>query len=367
MFSPYQLGRLAMSNRIVVSPMCQYVAEDGRATSWHLVHLGGLAASGAAALVIEATAVEAAGRITPGDLGLWDATTEAALRPVVSAIRGVSGIKVILQLGHAGRKASSDAPWDGGRQLVPAVGGWTPSAPSALPHEETELPPIALDRRGMLRIRDAFVASAVRAVSLGVDGLELHAGHGYLLHQFLSPLANQRTDRYGGSLDNRMRFPLEVFDAVREALPLAMPLGIKLSATDWIDGGWDLDQSVTLARELKRRGVDWISVSSGGISPKQNIVAGPGYQVPFARRIGIDAGVTTIAVGLITEPRQADDIIASGAADFVALARAMLYDPRWAWHAAAALGATVEAPRPYWRAAPAAHAQLFHNTRFGSR
>lgn len=367
LFSPHRLGRLPLSNRIVVSPMCQYVAENGQATSWHLIHLGGLAASGAGALVIEATAVEPEGRITPGDLGLWDDATEAALHDVIKAVRGVSDIKIILQLGHAGRKASSSAPWDGGGQLAPQQGGWIAVAPSAVPHHETELPPEALDRVGMMRVRDAFVAAASRAVRLGVDALELHGAHGYLLHQFLSPVTNRRNDRYGGSLENRMRFPLEVFDAVHAVLPSEMPFGVKLSATDWIEGGWDVEQSVALSQALKQRGVDWISASSGGISPHQKIVTGPGYQVPFARRIGAEAGVTTIAVGLITEPRQAEEIVASGAADFVALARAMLYDPRWPWHAAAELGSTIEAPRPYWRAAPAAHAQLFHNTHFGTR
>lgn len=367
LFSPHHLGTLALSNRIIVSPMCQYVAVDGRATSWHLVHLGGLASSGAAALTVESTAVEPDGRITPGDLGLWDDATEAALRPVFGAIRDISSIKLILQLSHAGRKASSQVPWEGGQQLPVDQGGWNTVGPSALAQIDGEHAPAALDLAGMARIRDAFAASARRAVTLGVDALELHGAHGYLLHQFLSPVANRRTDAYGGSLENRMRFPLEVFDAVRAAIPASMPLGIKLSATDWIDGGWDVVQSTELARALKLRGADWISVSSGGISPRQKIAVGPGYHVPFAQQIGAGAGVTTVAVGLITEARQAEDIIMSGAADFVALARAMLYDPRWAWHAAATLGASVEAPRPYWRAPPSGQANLFRDTRFGTR
>jgi 2,4-dienoyl-CoA reductase-like NADH-dependent reductase (Old Yellow Enzyme family) len=367
LFSPTVLRGLNLPNRVAVSPMCQYVAKDGYANAWHVVHLGGLANSGAAALFIEATAVEPAGRITQGDLGLWDDATEAALKPAIDAVRQVSSTALILQLGHAGRKASSQVPWKGGQLMAPCDGGWLTYAPSALPQIDGEFPPLELDRAGMTRIRDAFVASARRAVRLGVDGIELHAAHGYLLHQFLSPIANRREDNYGGSLQNRMRFPLEVFDAVRAALPDNMPLGVKISATDWIDGGWDLDQSIAFATALRQRGVDWIDVSSGGISPRQKIVIGPAYQAPFAQAIRQATGVPVIAVGLITEAQQAEDIIAGGQADMVALARAMLYNPRWGWHAAAQLGATVSAPAPYWRAPPAEHARLFRNTSYGAR
>jgi len=282
LFSPHQLGKLTLPNRIVISPMCQYWAVDGAPTPWHLIHYGTLAASGAGALFIEATAVEADGRITPGDLGLWDERTELALQPVLTAVRQFSPIAVIMQLSHAGRKASSNVPWEGGQQIAVADGGWITDAPSALPQIAGETPPLALDRAGMIRIRNAFVAAAKRAVRLGVDGLELHAAHGYLLHQFLSPIANQRSDEYGGSLENRMRFPLEVFDAVRAVLPDGMPLGVKVSATDWVEGGWDVEQTIVFARKLKALGADWIDVSSGGISPLQKITIGAGYQLPFA-------------------------------------------------------------------------------------
>jgi 2,4-dienoyl-CoA reductase-like NADH-dependent reductase (Old Yellow Enzyme family) len=367
LFTSAALRELALSNRVAISPMCQYVAEDGCATPWHLIHYGGLASSGAGLLFIEATAVEPDGRITPGDLGLWDDVTQAALKPSVDAIHQYSLTAVILQLGHAGRKASSEVPWKGGQQILPEHGGWRTHAPSALPQIDGEVPPLALDRAGMMRIRDAFVAAAQRAVRLGVDGLELHGAHGYLLHQFLSPIANQRSDEYGGSLENRMRFPLEVYDAVRAILPEGMPLGVKVSATDWIDGGWDLEQTIAFARALKQRGVDWIAASSGGISPRQKIALGPGYQTPFAQAIREAAEVPVIAVGLITQARQAEQIIARGEADFVAMARAVLYDPRWGWHAAAELGASVTAAQSYWRAPPREHPDLFEDTHYGAR
>jgi 2,4-dienoyl-CoA reductase-like NADH-dependent reductase (Old Yellow Enzyme family) len=367
LFASTALRQLKLSNRVAISPMCQYVAEEGRATPWHLIHYGGLASSGAGLLFIEATAVEPDGRITPGDLGLWDDVTEAALKPVIDAIHQYSSTAVILQLGHAGRKASSKVPWKGGQQILPADGGWRTHAPSARPQIDGEMLPLALDRAGMARIRDAFVASARRAVRLGVGGLELHGAHGYLLHQFLSPIANQRRDEYGGSLKNRMRFPLEVYDAVRAVLPEGMPLGVKVSATDWIEGGWDLEQTIAFARALGQRGVDWITASSGGISPRQKITVGPGYQTPFAQAIREAAHVTTIAVGLITEAQQAEEVIASGQADFVAMARAILYDPRWGWHAAARLGASVAAAPSYWRAPPREHPHLFQDTHYGAR
>ena len=368
LFSPFTLRDLTLPNRIVVSPMCQYSAIDGQANAWHLIHLGGLALSGAGMLIIEATAVEALGRITPGDLGLWDDATEAALAPVLAAVRQVSNTAVVMQIGHAGRKASSHLPWDGG-QMIPAdaADGWTPHAPSAMPQKEGEAAPQALDAAGLRRVRDAFVATAKRAARLGIDGLEIHAAHGYLLHQFLSPISNRRTDDYGGSLENRMRFPLEVFDAVRAAFPADKPVGLKVSATDWVEGGWNIEQTIAFAKQLKTRGVDWIDVSSGGISPLQKITIGPGYQVPFANAVKEGTGVTTMAVGLITDARQAEEVIATGQADFVALARAMLYDPRWGWHAAAELGATVQAPPPYWRAPPREHQAVFGNTAFGAR
>jgi 2,4-dienoyl-CoA reductase-like NADH-dependent reductase (Old Yellow Enzyme family) len=363
LFSPLSLRGLTLRNRVIVSPMCQYSSDGGKATPWHLLHLGSLALSGAGMLCTEATAVEPDGRISPVDLGLWDDATEAALVPVLAAIRTHARIPVTMQLAHAGRKASTHVPWQGGLQISVAQGGWVTHAPSPLPQRPGEELPAALDAAGLVRVRDAFAAAARRAARLGIDGLELHAAHGYLLHQFLSPLANQRSDDYGGSLAHRMRFPLEVFDAVRAAFPATRPVGVRVSATDWMDHGWDLEQTIVFARELASRGVDWIDVSSGGISPLQKITLGPGYQVPFAEAIRRATGVTTMAVGLITTPAQAEDIVATGKADLVALARAMLYDPRWPWHAAAELGATVDAPPQYWRSAPHDHAGLFGDTR----
>jgi len=358
LFSPFTLRDLTLKNRIVISPMCQYSAENGQATDWHMIHLGHLALSGAGLLILEATAVEPDGRISPDDLGLWDDATETALKPVLAAIRRYSNIPVAVQLAHAGRKASTPAPWKGSRQLTPETGGWLTHAPSALPYSDDQTTPIALDAAGLTRVKAAFVAAAKRADRLGIDAIEVHAAHGYLLHQFLSPLSNQRTDDYGGSLENRMRFPLEVFEAVRAAFPANKPVGVRVSASDWVEGGWDIDQTVAFAKELKARGVDWIDASSGGLSPHQQIPLKPGYQVPFAEAIKA-AGIPTFAVGLITEPQQAEEIIASGQADFVALARAVLYDPRWPWHAAAELGAQVEAPPQYLRSQPRELKDLF--------
>src|SRR5581483_4754711 len=338
LFSPITLRGLTLSNRVMVSPMCQYSADDGSATDWHFTHINSLALSGAAMFCIEATHVEAIGRITPGCLGLYSDANEAALKPILDSVRKHSKAAVAMQLAHAGRKGSSRRPWEGGQQILPdAKDGWQTVAPSAVAHKEGEVAPTELDAAGLKRIRDAFVESAKRAERLGIDALELHGAHGYLLHQFLSPISTKRTDKYGGSLETRMRYPLEIFDAVRAAFPSAKPIGMRVAATDWVDGGWDLPQTIAFATELKARGVDWIDASSGGVSPLQKIPLGPGYQVPFAQAIREATGLTTMAVGLITEPRQAEDIVASGKADMVALARGMLYDPRWGWHAAAEL------------------------------
>jgi 2,4-dienoyl-CoA reductase-like NADH-dependent reductase (Old Yellow Enzyme family) len=367
LFSPFELRGLKLPNRIMVAPMCQYSAANGEANDWHFVHIGNLALSGAAIFCIEATAVEAIGRITPGCLGLWNDATEAALKPIVASVRKHSKIAVMMQLAHAGRKGSSHVPWQGGQQIPLSEGGWQAEAPSALPHKEGEAPPLALDAPGLARVRDAFVAAAKRADRLGLDGLELHCAHGYLLHQFLSPISNKRTDEYGGSLQNRMRLPLEVFDAVRAAFPDDKPVGVKVSATDWVEGGWDLAQTIEFSRELKKRGVDWIDASSGGVSPLQKIPLAAGYQVPFAHAIKQAVDVNTIAVGLITQAKHAEDIVASDKADLIALARGVLYDPRWGWHAAAELGGRVEAPPQYWRSQPSAQKALFGETRFGAR
>lgn len=367
LFSPFQLRNVRLPNRIVVSPMCQYMATDGLANDWHMIHIGNLALSGAGMLFIEATAVEPAGRITPGCLGLWDDATEAALKPILAAVWRYSKIRVAMQLNHAGRKASSQLPWEGGQAIPVAEGGWETYGPSAVAQKEGEAPPIALDRAGMDRVREAFVEAAKRGSRLGVDAFEIHCAHGYLMHEFLSPIANRRTDEYGGSLENRLRFPLEIFDAVRAVVPDDKPVGVRVSATDWVEGGWDLEQTIQFAHELKRRDVDWIDVSSGGISPLQKIPVNPGYQVPFAEAIREATGLNTASVGLITDPHQAEAIVAGGQADLVVLGRGMLREPRWPWRAAAELGGTVEAPPPYWRAPPLEHKDLFGKTVFGAR
>jgi 2,4-dienoyl-CoA reductase-like NADH-dependent reductase (Old Yellow Enzyme family) len=367
LFTPYTIGSLALKNRIVIAPMCQYSAVDGAATDWHTIHLGHLALSGAALMFIEATAVERDGRITPGCLGLWSDPTEAALARVLQTARAHSRMPIAIQLGHAGRKASSHVPWDGGQLIPPERGGWLPQAPSALPHLPGEAPPQALDRAGLQRIVEAFASAAMRAHRLGLDAIELHAAHGYLLHQFLSPISNVRSDEYGGSLENRMRFPLQVFDAVRAVVPASLPVGVRLSATDWVEGGWDPAQSLAFARALQSRGLSFLHVSSGGVSPQQKIPVGPGYQVSLAEQLRRETGLPTIAVGLITEAQQAEAIVAHGQADLVALARGMLFDPRWPWHAAAQLGATVEAPAQYWRSQPRGMNGLFGDVHIGMR
>jgi 2,4-dienoyl-CoA reductase-like NADH-dependent reductase (Old Yellow Enzyme family) len=367
LFSPFALGPLALRNRIVIAPMCQYSASDGQASDWHHIHLGQLALSGAGLLIIEATAVEAIGRITPGCLGLYSDACEQALGQVLASVRRHSPMPIGIQLAHAGRKGSSEVPWRGGALIAPEQGGWLPVAPSALPHAEGEAPPAELDDAGLQRVRCAFVDAAQRAFRLGLDAIELHAAHGYLLHQFLSPIANQRSDGYGGSLEARMRFPLEVFEAVRAAVPGSTPVGARLSATDWVDGGWDIEQCAVFAGALRERGCSFLHVSSGGVSPKQQIPLAPGYQVPFAERLRAETSLPTIAVGLITEPEQAEAIVAEGRADFVALARAMLFNPHWPWYAAARLGGQVQAPPQYWRSQPRGMAGLFGDVRIGQR
>ena len=363
LFSPLALRGVTLPNRIVISPMCQYSAVNGEASDWHMMHLGHMAMSGAALLCLEATGVEPDGRISPADLGLYNDATEAALKRVLTAIRRYSDIKIGVQLAHAGRKASTRAPWEGTGQVSATQGGWIPFAPSPLPYSDKDVIPHALDDAGLARVRNAFAESAKRAARLGIDAIEIHGAHGYLLHQFLSPLSNQRTDSYGGSLENRMRFPLEVYDAVRAAFPSDRPVGMRVSATDWVEGGWDLPQTLVFTAELKKRGVDWIDASTAGLSSAQKITLGPGYQVPFAESIKKETGVTTMAVGLITEAKQAEDILASGKADLIAMARGMLYDARWPWHAAAELGASVSAPPQYWRSQPSHLKTLFSDKR----
>lgn len=359
LFSPFHLGALTLKNRIVIAPMCQYSAHNGEATDWHIQHLGQMLSSGAGLMMLEASAVLPEGRISPADLGLWSDATEAALARVLKSVRAYSSMPIAIQLAHAGRKASTTVPWQGGQQLKPEQGGWATVAPSAQAFAPQDQAPAALDQQGMAQIVHAFEQAALRAQRLGIDAIEIHAAHGYLLHQFLSPLSNLRTDEYGGTLENRLRFPLQVFDAVRAVLPEHIPVGMRISGTDWIENGWDLEQSIILARALNQRSCAFIHVSSGGLSPRQQIPVAPNYQVHLAEAIRKASGLNTIAVGLITEPEQAEAIVKNGQADLVALARGMLYNPRWPWHAAAKLGAQVEAPPQYWRSQPAGLKHLF--------
>ncbi|MEG3145755.1 NADH:flavin oxidoreductase/NADH oxidase [Sphingomonas sp. RT2P30] len=353
LFEPITVGGLALANRIVIAPMCQYSAVDGCMNDWHVIHLGHLALSGAALLTIEATAIVPEGRISHGDVGLYDDATEAAMGAVIASVRRHSDMPIALQLGHAGRKASTDLPWLGGAQFAPGEEhGWQTVAPSPLGFAAIDHAPRALDRDDLAGLCEAFAAAARRAARLGIDAVQIHGAHGYLLHQFLSPLSNRREDEYGGSLENRMRFPLEVFDAVRAAFPPEKPVTMRVSGTDWVGGGWDVEQTIAFAQALERRGCAAIHVSSGGLDPRQNIPIGPNYQVPLARAVKQATTMPVVAVGLITEPEQAEAIIGTGDADLVALARTMLYDPRWPWHAAAALGAQVTAPNQYLRSQP---------------
>ncbi len=360
LFTPLRVGGLELRNRIVIAPMCQYSADEGRATDWHVIHLGHLALSGAALLTIEATAVVPEGRISPDDLGLWSDETEEALGRTLESVRRWSDMPIAIQLGHAGRKASTRVPWQGGTQIGPTDrDGWQTVAPSAIPFLEREHPPVALGRDGLARVREAFASAAARAGRLGLDAVQLHGAHGYLLHQFLSPLSNRRDDEYGGSLENRMRFPLEVFDAVRAAFPAARPVSMRVSGTDWAEGGWDIEQTIAFAAALEARGCSAIHVSSGGLTPLQRIPVGPGYQVPLARAVKAATKMPVVAVGLITAFEHAEAIVGTGDADLVAIARAILYNPRWPWHAAAHFGASVKAPPQYLRSQPSRYRDLF--------
>ncbi|PZQ18673.1 MAG: oxidoreductase [Rhodanobacter denitrificans] len=350
LFSPLNLRGLTLRNRIAVSPMCQYSAVDGVPQAWHLVHLGSRAVGGAGLVITEATSVDAVGRISPWDTGIWNEAQSEAWQPIVRFIRDRGAVAGI-QLAHAGRKASTEAPWRGGGPLPPDTApGWRTVAPSALAFAPGHPLPQALDAADVAAIVDAFRAAALRALAAGFELVEIHAAHGYLLHQFLSPLSNQRDDRYGGSFAGRIRLVCEVVDAVRAVWPDTLPLIVRLSATDWVDGGWDIEQSVALSRELAGRGVDLVDVSSGGLVPGASIPVGPGYQVPFAARIRREAAIATGAVGMITEPEQAERIVAEGEADLVLLAREMLRDPYWPRRAARALGVSIDAPEQYHRA-----------------
>ncbi len=360
LFRPLTLRGLTLPNRIAVSPMCQYSAVEGVPQDWHMQHIGCFAASGPGLVMVEATGVEPIGRITPGCTGLYSDDCERAFAHVARMVKGIGLSKVGIQLAHAGRKASTATPFDGGKPL-PAGDpqAWRAIGPSAIPFAPDWPAPKAADRDDLARLRRAFVDAAARALSAGFDLIELHCAHGYLLHEFLSPLANQRTDEYGGSLENRMRFPLEVARATRKAWPQDRPLGIRISATDWAEGGFTPDEAVRFAAAAKAEGVDYVCVSSGGMTPQglppmTGGLPSPGYQVQFAEKIRRETGIVTRAVGMIVDPHQAEAIVADGKADFVALARAFLDDPRWAWHAADALGASSAAacPPQYKRARP---------------
>jgi 2,4-dienoyl-CoA reductase-like NADH-dependent reductase (Old Yellow Enzyme family) len=346
LFQPFKLRSVTLRNRIGVSPMCQYSAIDGVVQPWLMVHLGSRAVGGAGLVIAEATGVLPEGRITPGCAGIWNDTQVAAWAPVAAFIKSQGAVPGI-QLAHAGRKSSAALPQNGGGHLGDAEGGWPTDAPSAVAFGGAlHKVPRALDAGGMARVRQAFVDATKRSLAAGFEWIELHAAHGYLLHQFLSPLSNQRTDEYGGTLENRMRFPLEVAAAVRAAWPDPLPLTLRLSCTDWEAGGWDIEQSVEFAKRLKAIGVDLLDASSGGMTPTAKVPVGPGYQVVFADRIRKEAGLPTASVGMISEPDQAEAIISEGKADLVLLARAFLRDPYWAWHAAKALGEAAESAKP---------------------
>lgn len=349
LFSPIQIKSLSFKNRIVISPMCQYSAEDGFANDWHFVHLGSRASGGAALIIQEATSVSPEGRISPADLGLWKDEQIEKMKAINQFIISQNSIPGI-QLAHAGRKASMSEPWNGNKRLDKSNGGWNPVAPSAISNHSNEKPPIALDKIGIQKVISDFKSATKRAVQAGFQVIEIHAAHGYLLHQFLSPLTNFRTDEYGGSFENRIRFTLEVLEAVQSEWPENLPLFVRISATDWAEGGWNIEESVQLSKILKEKGVDLIDVSSGGLVSHQKITLGPGYQIPFAVSIKKETGILTGAVGLITESSQAEQIVATGKADLVLFARESLRDPNLALNFAKELGADISWPKQYERA-----------------
>lgn len=354
LFSPLAVGGVEITNRVTVSPMCQYSAVDGTTTNWHLQHLMSLALSGAGLVTFEATHVSPEGRITWGCAGLYSDENERALKRLVEECRSVSPAKLSLQLAHAGRKGSAQRPWEGRNALAQDNGAWQTFAPSALPLAPGWHTPTSLDRAGMVRIREAFATSAKRALNCGFDAVELHSAHGYLLCEFLSPLANQRTDEFGGTLENRLRFPLEVFEAVRAVWPRDRALGARIPGSDYVPGAWGPHDGVAYARALKARGCDFVTVSGGGVVLDAKVPVAPGYQAPFAEAVKREVGIVTGAVGLITEARQAEAIIADGRADYVAIARAFLFNPRWAWHAAIELGDDIKFAPQYERCHPKA-------------
>jgi 2,4-dienoyl-CoA reductase-like NADH-dependent reductase (Old Yellow Enzyme family) len=349
LFSPLQLRSITLPNRIVVSPMCQYSSEDGFANDWHLVHLGARAQGGAGLVITEAAAVLLEGRITPQDLGIWKDEHVVGLRRITDFLHS-QGTWAGIQLAHAGRKGSMPRPWEEERVHTPATGGWQTVAPSAIPFDSHYGRPAALDVKDIAVVVNAFVLAARRAREAGFDVVEIHSAHGYLLHEFLSPLSNHRTDLYGGSFENRIRLLLEVVDAVRAEWPKQLPLFVRISATDWAEGGWNPEESIALARQLGPKGVDLVDVSSGGLLPHVHVPVGPGYQAPFAERIRREANVATGAVGMITEPEQAEEVLQAGKADLIIIARELLRDAYWPIHAAQSLGEVVSWPVQYLRA-----------------
>jgi len=350
LFEPLALRRVTFRNRVFVSPMCMYSSREGLPNDWHMVHLGSRAVGGAGLVIAEATAVSPIGRITPYDTGLWSTAHAEAFAPIVRFIKA-NGAVAGIQLAHAGRKASTDAPWRGGKLLDELTGGWTPLAPSPVKFDESYAEPREITPHDLEEILEQFVRAARLAVDAGFQVIELHAAHGYLLHEFLSPLSNFREDEYGGDLENRMRFPLQVAHAVRDTVPPDLPVFVRISATDWAEGGWDLEQSVVFARRLKEIGIDLVDCSSGGLVPHAKVEVGPAYQAPFARRIREEVGIATGAVGMINAPEQANELIENGTADAILIARAMLRDPYWALHAAKVLGQPIDWPPQYQRAA----------------
>ena len=349
LFEKFTLRNIEFSNRIWVSPMCQYSSENGMPTDWHFVHLGSRAVGGAGLVFMEATAVSPEGRISPQDAGIWSDAHADAYAPIVKFIKSQGSIAGI-QLAHAGRKASTFAPWDGDGEVDGSEGGWQTVAPSAVQFAEGYPHPREMSKDDIEKAINDFVVAANRSVQVGFEVIEVHAAHGYLCHQFLSPLSNKRTDEFGGSLENRLRFPLQIAKAVRETVPQNLPVFVRISATDWTEGGWDLEQSIEFCKELKKLGIDLIDVSSGGNVPHAKIPAEPNYQVPFAAAIREKSDIPTAAVGLITGPQQAEDILQNGAADAILMAREFLRDPYFALHAAQELGAKVNAPKQYGRA-----------------
>lgn len=358
LFSPYQLRDVSLPNRIVVPPMCQYMAIDGVPTDWHLVHLGQLAQSSPGLIIAEATGVSHEARITPHCTGLYSDESEKAFARIGDFIRSVGESKFGIQLVHAGRKGSTAAPWDGGGQVLDE-NGWPSVAPSAVPYLPNWQAPAELGLDDIAKIKNDFAEATKRADRAGMDLIEIHAAHGYLLHQFFSPITNKRTDSYGGSLENRIRLTLEIFKVVRNAFPANKPVIVRISATDWIEGGWDIESSIVLSRELKALGCDMINVSTGGLDQSQKIPSGPGYQVEFSEKIRTQAQIPTIAVGQITNGLQAETILQTHQADLIGVARAMLWDPRWSWRAAVELGIEVNLPAPYARCNPAMRGKPF--------